>query len=170
MLKMKSEPLDSLLFTRESLQDFSNGLKTLDTSNASFKALKHITVSSRVNYTERWYFNHINKSWDGKLLNTDTLNRFKRAYNYNFSTSLNTKLYGIIQMKKGLSEQSDMWQLLLFLLIIHLIFLLTDLGFIKKYSRILFRKHTELFNISKWHLWKSRKIKGWKYLSSLQIY
>ena len=99
--KNEIRTIDSLLFTRESLQDFSNGLKHSIPVNASFKALKHITVSSRFNYTERWYFNHINKSWDGKLLNTDTLYGFKRAYNYNFSTSLNTKLYGVIQMKKG---------------------------------------------------------------------
>jgi len=92
---------DSLLFTRESLEDFRNGLKHSIPLSASFKALKHITVSPRFNYTERWYFNYINKSWNEVELNTDTLNGFKRAYNYNFSTSFNTKLYGIIQMKKG---------------------------------------------------------------------
>jgi len=58
-------------------------------------------VSPRFNYTERWYFNYIDKNWNEVELNTDTLNGFKRAYNYNFSTSFNTKLYGIIQMKKG---------------------------------------------------------------------
>lgn len=99
--KNEIRTIDSLLFNRESLQDFNNGLKHSIPVSASFKALKHITVSPRFNYTERWYFNHINKSWNGEELNTDTLSGFKRAYNYNFSTSLNTKLYGMIQMKKG---------------------------------------------------------------------
>ena len=93
---------DSLLFTRESLQNFNNGLKHSIPVSASFKALKHVTVSPRFNYTERWYFNHINKSWNGEEVNTDTLHGFKRAYNYNFSAGLNTKVYGMIQMKKGL--------------------------------------------------------------------
>lgn len=99
--KNEIRTIDTLLFNRESLQDFSNGLKHSIPVSASFKFLKHITVSPRFNYTERWYFNYINKSWNGEELNTDTLNSFKRAYNYNFSTSLNTKLYGMIQMKKG---------------------------------------------------------------------
>ncbi len=99
--KNEISAIDSLLFNRESLQNFSNGLRHSIPVSASFKALKHITVSPRFNYTERWYFNHINKSWNGEELNTDTLKGFKRAYNYNFSTSLNTKLYGMIQIKKG---------------------------------------------------------------------
>lgn len=99
--KNEISSIDSLLFTRESIQNFRNGLKHSIPLSASFKALKYITVSPRFNYTERWYFNHINKSWNGLELNTDTINGFKRAYNYNFSASFNTKLYGIIQMKKG---------------------------------------------------------------------
>ena len=99
--KNEISTIDSLLFTKESLQDFRNGLKHSIPVSASFKTLKHLTVSPRFNYTERWYFNHIKKSWNGEELNTDTLNAFKRAYNYNFSTSFNTKLYGMIQMKKG---------------------------------------------------------------------
>ena len=93
---------DSLLFTRESFENFNNGFKHLIPVSASFKTLKYITVSPRFNYTERWYFNHINKNWNGEELIIDTLKGFKRAYNYNFSASLNTKLYGMIQMKKGL--------------------------------------------------------------------
>ena len=100
--KNKVSAIDSLLFTRESLKNFSNGIKHSIPLSASFKALKHITVSPKFNYTERWYFNHISKYWNGEQLNTDTVNGFKRAFNYNFSTSLNTKLYGLIQMKKGL--------------------------------------------------------------------
>ena len=99
---------DSLLFTRESFENFNNGFKHLIPVSASFKTFKYITVSPRFNYTERWYFNHINKNWNGEELIIDTLKGFKRAYNYNFSASLNTKLYGMIQMKKGLIEQSGM--------------------------------------------------------------
>ena len=100
--KNEINTIDSLLFTKESFNDFRNGLKHSLPVSASFKALKHITISPRFQYTERWYFNYINKSWDEEqLLLTDTLNGFKRAYNYNFSTSINTKIYGMIKMKNG---------------------------------------------------------------------
>lgn len=96
------ETLDSLLFRNESLNNFNNGIKHHIPVRTSFKALKHINVSPRFNYTERWYFNHVTKNWNGENVETDTVSGFKRAYNYNFSTSLNTKIYGMVQIKKGL--------------------------------------------------------------------
>ena len=93
--------IDSLLFKKESIKNFKNGLKHNIPISGSFKFLKHFTLSPKFNYTERWYFNYINKSWNGTDIETDTINKFVRAYNYNFSTSLNTKIYGLINFKKG---------------------------------------------------------------------
>lgn len=99
--KNQINTIDSLLFTPASLNEFENGIKHYIPISASFKALKHFNLTPSFSYTERWYFNHINKYWDGDGVQTDTLKGFKRAYNYNLSTSLSTKLYGILQFKKG---------------------------------------------------------------------
>lgn len=100
--KNEISTLDSLLFTPKSLDNIRNGIKHTVPINASFKTLKHFTISPRVNYTERWYFNYIQKKWNGESIDTDTISGFKRAYNYNYSTSINTKIYGLVQFKKGL--------------------------------------------------------------------
>jgi hypothetical protein len=93
--------IDSLLFEEESLHNFKNGLKHHIPVSTSIKALKHFTLSPRFNYTERWYFDRIEKYWDGQEIQKDTLEGFSRLYDYSFSTSLNTKLYGMFVFKKG---------------------------------------------------------------------
>jgi hypothetical protein len=69
--------------------------------STSVKLLKYFTFSSRFNLTERWYLTQIEKSWDGRSIVNDTLRKFTRAHDYSMSSSLNTKLYGISQFKKG---------------------------------------------------------------------
>lgn len=93
--------IDSLLFTQATLDKFENGIKHYIPVSASFKTLKHFTVSPSFNYTERWYFNHLERSWNGTDVTTDTIKGFDRVYNYNFKTSINTKIYGMLQFKKG---------------------------------------------------------------------
>ena len=62
---------------------------------------KYFTFSPRFNLTERWYLSQIEKSWNGSSIATDTLQKFTRAHDYSMSASLNTKLYGLAQFKKG---------------------------------------------------------------------
>ncbi|MGJ1284576.1 putative LPS assembly protein LptD [Sphingobacterium spiritivorum] len=90
---------DSLLFTKEALNKFSNGFQHSIPISLSLNAFKHFQFNTSVNYTERWYLQSIRKS----LLNepqgykpvTDTLQGFKRAYDYSVSTGLSTKIYGM---------------------------------------------------------------------------
>ncbi|SUI98643.1 Organic solvent tolerance protein OstA [Sphingobacterium spiritivorum] len=90
---------DSLLFTKEALNKFSNGFQHSIPISLSLNAFKHFQFNTSVNYTERWYLQSIRKS----LLNepqgykpvTDTLQGFKRAYDYSISTGLSTKIYGM---------------------------------------------------------------------------
>ena len=92
---------DSLLFTDKSIKKFRNGIRHNIPISTSIKVLKHFTFSPRFNYTERWYSNQINKTWDitGSTVITDTINKFTRAGEYNFSAGLNTKIYGMIHQK-----------------------------------------------------------------------
>jgi len=94
---------DSLLFTNESFKSFRNGIRHSIPISTSIKVLKYFTFSPRINYTERWYTNQINKNWDitDSTIITDTINKFTRAGEYNLSAGLNTKIYGLVQFKKG---------------------------------------------------------------------
>ena len=94
---------DSLLFSRKSLSKFRNGMKHNIPISTSIRVLKHFNLTPSFNLTERWYLNQIEKNWNNNnsTLNTDTINKFTRAHDYNFSAGLNTKLYGLIESKKG---------------------------------------------------------------------
>ena len=92
---------DSLLFKKNTLSQFKNGMKHSIPISTSVKLFKHFTLSPRFNLTERWYLSQIEKSWNGSTIITDTLNKFTRAHEYSISASLNTKLYGINEFKKG---------------------------------------------------------------------
>ncbi|MBQ8737039.1 MAG: LPS-assembly protein LptD, partial [Bacteroidaceae bacterium] len=78
------------------IKDWRNGMKHTIPISASFNVLKYINVTPSLNYTERWYTHKINQSWDkdNRELVRDTVYGFNRVYNYNFSISANTKLYG----------------------------------------------------------------------------
>jgi len=103
---------DSLLFNDTEFSDFKNGVKHNIPINSSIKLLKHLTWTNSVNYTERWYFNSIRKDWDNGLLisgndttfgflRTDTISGFNAARDFIFTSSVNTRLYGMYQFKKG---------------------------------------------------------------------
>ena len=70
--------------------------------STSIKLLKNLNLNPSFNLTERWYLSQTKKRWDENSNNiiTDTIHKFTRAHNYNFSTGLNTKIYGMIQIKK----------------------------------------------------------------------
>jgi hypothetical protein len=93
--------VDSLLFTKSSLSKLQNGVLHSIPVSTSFKALKYITISPRFNYTERWYFNKLERSFYQNELITDTVSGFNRVYNYNTSVSINTKFYGLINFNKS---------------------------------------------------------------------
>mgnify|MGYP006108387551 FL=1 len=94
---------DSLLFTNQSLKSFRNGIKHSIPISTSIKILKYFTFSPKINFTERWYSNQIQKNWNvqDSLITTDTISKFTRAGEYNISTSINTKIYGLLQFNKG---------------------------------------------------------------------
>ena len=94
---------DSLLFTRNSLTKFKNGMKHNIPISTSIKILNHFNLTPSFNFTERWYLNQIKKSWNPNdtILEVDTIHKFTRGHDYNFSTGLNTKIYGLVEFKKS---------------------------------------------------------------------
>ena len=80
------------------VKDWKNGIRHSIPVSASFNLLKYITISTSFNYNENWYSSRSDFGYDyqtKRIVPTDTLYGFFRAFNYNGSVSLNTKMYGM---------------------------------------------------------------------------
>ncbi|MCD8236887.1 MAG: LPS-assembly protein LptD [Prevotellaceae bacterium] len=78
------------------VKDWRNGMKHTIPVSASFNVLNYINVTPSFNYTERWYTNRVEQTWDdrSRQVARDTIYGFNRVYDYNLSLSANTKIYG----------------------------------------------------------------------------
>lgn len=87
---------ENMLFKSSFTKDWRNAIKHTLPISASFTLFKYINLSLSQNYTERWYFNKINKDWDITQQREvrDTTFGFYRVYDFSSNVSLNTKLYG----------------------------------------------------------------------------
>ncbi len=94
---------DYLLFKKESLQKFSNGIQHNIPVGLSLNAFKFFQFTSGLQYNERWYLQTIRKrlSTTTNELVKDTIQGFSRAYEYSLNTGLSTKFYGQVNFKKG---------------------------------------------------------------------
>ena len=84
------------LLDKSLVRDWNNGMRHSIPVSATFQILKNINVTPSFNYSSRWYTYKIMQSWDDDQMKVkrDTVYGFNRVYNYNFSVSANTKLYG----------------------------------------------------------------------------
>jgi len=85
-------------------QDSKKGMKHTIPLSTSFKIFKHFNISPSANYEEMWYFEKLN--WgvnedSSQVAILDTIPGFNRVYHYNFSASMNTRIYGTFPIKKG---------------------------------------------------------------------
>jgi lipopolysaccharide assembly outer membrane protein LptD (OstA) len=106
--------VDSLLFTNSTITKYmQNGAVHKIPISLPLKVLKHFTLSNSFNITDRMYSMSKDKYWandtvfqgSDTLINevvTDTVWGFSNALDYSLSTSLGTKLYGQVNLKKGL--------------------------------------------------------------------
>ena len=94
---------DTLLFKKESLDQFRYGIQHSVPLSTSFTVAKYFTVSPGITYNEKWYLKTINKEWNAetKTIDIDTLDGFKAARDFAFSTNINTRIYGMLQFKRG---------------------------------------------------------------------
>jgi len=92
---------DSLLFKED--DQFRYGMSHSIPISTSAKILKHFTLSPSFTYNERWYPETVRKSFDAdsNAVLTDTVNGFRAARDFQMSASMNTRLYGMVQMKRG---------------------------------------------------------------------
>lgn len=94
---------DSLLFRPQTLNEFEYGMRHNIPIATNFKVFNHFTVSPSATYNERWYFEQIRKSYntDSARVETDTLQQFGAARDFNVSAGITTKLYGMWQYRGG---------------------------------------------------------------------
>lgn len=126
-LQNQLQTKDSLLLTARALDNMKFGVRHNVSSNVNFTVLKYFNFSPSVNYTEYWYINQINKSFDptktyvkdtlynstktdtsfverlthdGRTL-SDTINGFSRPNQFSMGASLSTRIFGTVQFKNG---------------------------------------------------------------------
>lgn len=94
---------DSLLFSSDIFKKMSNGIQHYIPVQLSTKVLKYITWTNSINYNERWYLSSIHKAYNEQtgLVDKDTTFGFTANRDANFSSSLNTRIYGMFVFKKG---------------------------------------------------------------------
>ncbi len=100
---------DSLLFTETTLKNMRNGVNHQIPVSASFNLLKYINLSPSFNYTERWYFQSVERNWDPttkSVMRGDTTYGFNRVWNYSVSMSTSTKVYGTFLFGKNFPVQA----------------------------------------------------------------
>ncbi|MFR9165519.1 MAG: putative LPS assembly protein LptD [Dysgonomonas sp.] len=81
---------------KSSLQkDWNNAIKHSIPVSATFNVFNYLNITPSFNYNERWYFKKIKQAWNGTALApVDTIYSFNRVYDFNYSISFQTKLYG----------------------------------------------------------------------------
>jgi len=103
------------MFTSAMFDNMKNGVQHSIPLSHSFRVLRHFNLSNSLSYNERWYFEKIERYWEsehtddftdpgvpisGQVL-TDTLGGFYAVRDFNYSTSLNTRVYGLMQFQRG---------------------------------------------------------------------
>lgn len=90
----------------------NNGMRHTLTASSPIKILKFLNMTNSANYTERWYLQSYRQGWSSDTLISesdttvgyvvlDTIPGFVRGYDYSFSSSISTKLYGMVNFKRG---------------------------------------------------------------------
>lgn len=100
---------DSLLFEPGLLEKFRFGVQHKIPVNASFKMFKYFTLTPSFSYTENWFLEAYTKTYDPvsigdtaiQYVHTDTLRKFNAARYFNTALSLNTRMYGRLNFRKG---------------------------------------------------------------------
>lgn len=117
---------DTTLFTSQSLKDLRYGIRQSISTSYNTNVLKYFNISPSIRYEETWSFDHVEKTFDPSLIidtviiknsagdtidkqfNTtygkivsNRVNGFLPYRTVSASLSLNTQIFGTIQMKKG---------------------------------------------------------------------
>ena len=84
------------------VKDWRNGMSHTMPINATFNVLKYINITPTLTLNDRMYTSKIRRQWDPNASAEvqDTTYSFYNVFDFNFSLSLNTKLYGFLNASK----------------------------------------------------------------------
>lgn len=103
---------DSIFFKPGFSKHFRNGIKHSVPISSTIKVMKYFNLTNSVKIDDRMYFETIRKHYVDEMLiegndttygyvKTDTIGGFRNAVDFSFSSSLTTKLYGMVAFEKG---------------------------------------------------------------------
>lgn len=99
---------DSLMFKPGWTDKLQNGIQHRVPLNIPVKLLKYISWTTSANFTDRMYFQYVNKSWEsdttlaaGGRVVTDTIRDFRNTFSFDVSSNFSTKIYGMLKFRKG---------------------------------------------------------------------
>ena len=83
-------------------RDWRNGIQHVIPISGNFTLFGFLNINPTFNFTDRMYFQRQERSWDiaNQKERVDTVNGFYNVYNWNFSVSATTKLYGFFVPNK----------------------------------------------------------------------
>ena len=88
---------EDLLLHSSLTRDWRNGMQHSIPISANFTLFGYLNINPSFTFTDRMYTNKVMRSWDeeGQREVTDTIEGFYNIYNWRFSVSASTKLYGM---------------------------------------------------------------------------
>ena len=111
---------DSILFTPTTLDKIQYGIQHIIRLDAPITLFKYIRINPNVNYTGRFYFKELEKTWNPTYfydtiynvdnefqridttkgrIESDTINKFRAIHDFNAGVTISTKLVGIFKFK-----------------------------------------------------------------------
>ena len=94
---------DTDLFKTQTLGLMQYGIQHQIPLSSTVKVLKFFNWTNSVSYNERWHWSTIRQNYDNQtgITTTDTVFGFRSNRDFNLSTSLSTRIYGMFQFKAG---------------------------------------------------------------------
>ncbi len=97
-------------FLHKSLvKDWRNGMMHTVPVQATFNVLKYFNITPQISMNDRMYSSKIRQQWDpnASAIVRDTTYGFYNVFDFNFSLSLSTKVYGFFKPMKFLGKLSE---------------------------------------------------------------
>ena len=94
---------DSELFSLQTLRRMQYGIQHTIPLTLTLKVLKYFNWTNSANYSERWHWSTIRKTYDtlSQTLVIDTVRGFRSNREISFNSSLSTRIYGMFNFKRG---------------------------------------------------------------------
>ena len=97
-------------FKKNLVKDWRNGMNHTATVNATFNVLKYFNVTPGLTLNDRMYTSKVRQQWDpnASAVVRDTTYNFYNVFDFNFSLSFSTKVYGFFRPLKFLGKKLQM--------------------------------------------------------------